>query len=117
MNHCVYSGRLTANPEPYYTPTGKLKVSFTLAVKRTYVGKDGKRMADFVNVAVWGNRGDACLKNLIQGQVATVEDEEHDEGYTNKDGRKIKYKVLVADNVEFGPKPRMLQIQLIRLHP
>ena len=55
MNIAILIGRLTRDPELRYIPsTGRPVATFSIAVDRTFVGKDGQKQADFFNIVVWG---------------------------------------------------------------
>ena len=53
MNICNYGvaiGRLVRQPKVYENKDGSHKIFYTLAVRRAFPGKKGKRDADFVNL-------------------------------------------------------------------
>ncbi|TQY38131.1 single-stranded DNA-binding protein, partial [Clostridioides difficile] len=55
MNQVVLVGRLTRDPELKYIPgTGTAVASFTIAVDRNYINKEGKRDTDFIPIEVIG---------------------------------------------------------------
>ena len=58
MNLTISRGRLTTDPEVRYTQDGDSVVSFVLAIpdRGRPKDKDGNFPADFVKMAVFGNR-------------------------------------------------------------
>ena len=56
LNQVVLIGNLTRDPELRYTPDGTPVASFTIAVNRPFVNRQGEREADFVPIVVWRKR-------------------------------------------------------------
>lgn len=69
MNKVMLLGRLTRDPEVRSTTTGKVVVSFTLAVNR----RTKDREADFINCVAWEKTAE-LIKNYCQKgrQIAVV---------------------------------------------
>lgn len=68
MNNVDLIGRLTKNPELKQTPTGKVVVSFSLAVPR----ESGKNQADFFNCQAWDKTAELICKYVVKGQQLGV---------------------------------------------
>jgi len=102
MNHIVIMGRLTRDPERRETQTGVPVTSFTLAVDRGYVSKDGgERQTDFIDVVAWRNTADFVAKYFTKGQMAAVSGRLQIRDWTDKDNNKRKSAEVIADHVYF----------------
>ncbi len=56
LNRVILIGRLTADPELRYTPTGLPVATFRLAVDRQK-NQQGEKQADFINIVAWQSAG------------------------------------------------------------
>ena len=74
MNNIILTGRLTKNVEVRHIPTtGTLVASFTLAVQRDYIKKDGTRDVDFIPVETMGKLAEFCVNYLSKGRLVAVQ--------------------------------------------
>src|SRR5208283_3740196 len=75
LNKVFLIGRLTRDPEMRYTPQGTPVTSFGLAVNREFSTKAGEKKEDtcFVNLVVWGKRGEIAAEYLKKGSLIFVE--------------------------------------------
>jgi len=102
MNQIVIMGRLTRDPELRHTPNGVAVASFSLAVDRGYVSKDGgERQTDFIDVVAWRNTAEFVSKYFVKGQMAAVTGRLQIRDWTDKDGNKRRSAEVVADNIYF----------------
>jgi len=102
MNHIVIMGRLTRDPERRETQTGTPVTSFSLAVDRGYVSRDGgERQTDFIDVVAWRNTADFVSKYFAKGQMCAVSGRLQMRDWTDKDGNKRRNAEVVADHVYF----------------
>lgn len=101
LNRIVLIGRLTRDPELRFTQSGKAVCAFTLAVDRPYVGADGNRETDFINIVVWNKLGENCAQYLAKGKLAAVDGRLQIRPYDDKNGQKRYATEVVADNVRF----------------
>lgn len=101
LNRIILIGRLTADPELRYTPTGTAVAQFTLAVDRQRANQNGEREADFINIVVWQKLGELCAQYLRKGKLAAVDGRLQIRSYTNNEGVKIRAAEVVAENVRF----------------
>lgn len=105
LNRIVLIGRLTKAPELRYTQSGKAVCGFTLAVDRPFVGQDGSREADFINIVAWGKQGESCGQYLSKGKLAAVDGRLQIRSYEGNDGRRRYITEVIADSVRFlSPK-------------
>ncbi len=101
LNHCVFIGRLTRDPELRYTPSGLAVTKFTLAVDRNYKNKAGEKDADFIDIIVWRQLAEICANNLEKGRLVSVEGALQIRSYDDKQSVKRKAAEIIADNVFF----------------
>lgn len=96
MNNCIFTGRLTKEPEAKSFESGKEKVSFTLAVDKEY--KKGE--ADFIPCVAWGDLGKNISKFLGKGSLVCVRGSLERRTY-EKDGEKRYIYEVNAQKVDF----------------
>lgn len=101
MNKIVLLGRLTKDPEVRVTPTEKTVCTFSLAVDRSFSGKNGQREVDFINIVTWNKTAELCGNSLKKGNRALVEGRLQIRSYDGKDGNKHYVTEVIADRVEF----------------
>jgi len=101
LNHCVFIGRLTREPELKYTPSGLAVTWFTLAVDRNFKNKAGEKEADFIDIIAWRQLAEICANNLDKGRLVSVEGALQIRSYTDKEGNKRRAAEIIADNVFF----------------
>jgi single-strand DNA-binding protein len=53
MNVVVLIGRMVADPELKYTPSGAAVCSFRVAVDRRFKSESGEKEADFIDIVAW----------------------------------------------------------------
>ena len=102
MNQVILVGRLAQNVElRYIAGTGTPVATFTVAVEREFVGKNGKREVDFIDVQTWGKSAENCSNYIGKGSLVSVQGSLRVEKYEDREGnRRISYRVN-ADRVQF----------------
>ena len=103
INVCVLSGRLTKAVELRATGSGTSVASFTMAVDD---GWGDKKKTYFLPVIVWQKAAEACAKSLVKGQMVTVKGRITTRNWDDQQGQRHYVTEIVADNVEFGRKPK-----------
>jgi len=102
MNQIVIMGRLTRDPELRHTPNGVPVASFSLAVDRPFVPKDGgEKQTDFIDVVAWRSTAEFVSKYFVKGQMAAVTGRLQIRDWTDKDNNKRRSAEVVADNIYF----------------
>lgn len=101
LNQVVLIGNLTRDPELRYTPDGTPVVSFTIAVNRPFVNREGTREADFVPIVVWRKRAETCSEYLMKGSQVAVEGRLQVRSYEDKDGVRKWVTEVIARRVDF----------------
>ena len=101
MNKVILIGRLTADPNLRYTQNGTPVATFTLAVDKPFVGEDGKRGADFIDIVAWRKLAEIVANNLEKGRLVAVEGRLQIRSYDDQNGVRRKAAEIVADQVKF----------------
>lgn len=101
MNNTTLIGRLTRDPELKYIPGSGTAVStFTIAVDRDYIKKDGTKETDFIPIEVMGKLAEVCANNLGKGRLVAVEGSIRVNLY-EKDGEKRTYTKVHTNKIKF----------------
>ena len=91
MNNIILTGRLTKDVEMRYIPvTGTPVATFTLAVQRDYIKKDGTRDVDFIPVEVIGKVAEFCKNYLSKGRLVAVQGSIRVDRYQDKNTQEFK---------------------------
>ena len=103
FNKCIFMGHLVRDPEVRSTQGGNSVCSFTLAMNDKYKSKSGEMIEDvcFIEVAIWGPRGEAFAKYHRKGQSAFVEGKLKLSKWEDKEGNKRSKHSLTAFGWEF----------------
>ena len=105
FNRVILMGNLTRDPEVRFTQSGQAICKVGLAVNRRF--KDSqtdqwKEEPTFVDVTIWGKRGEAFAKFHTKGKPAFVEGELRLDTWEDKNGGGKRSKLyVVANNWEF----------------
>ena len=107
MNNVVLIGRLCADPELRYTPSGVATCSFRLAVdkglskdKKQEMESKGQPTADFINIVVWGKQAENCANYLAKGRLVAIQGRLQSRSWETENGRRYVTEV-VANQVQF----------------
>ncbi|HFL2576656.1 TPA: single-stranded DNA-binding protein [Clostridioides difficile] len=101
MNNVAMIGRLTKDPELKYIPGSGAAVStFTIAIDRDYIKKDGTKETDFIPIEVMGKLAEVCANNLTKGRLIGVEGSIRVNSY-EKEGEKRTYTKVHANKIKF----------------
>lgn len=106
FNRVILIGRLTREPELRHTPGGTPVASFTLAVDREFVNRQGERETDFINIVAWRKLGETCANHLSKGRLVAVEGRLQIRSYDDSQGIRRKAAEVVANTVKFLDGPR-----------
>ena len=101
INNVVLIGRLTRDPELKMIPSsGTAVAEFSIAVNRPFAKENDKTKADFINIVVFGKRGENAAKYLEKGRLVGIEGRIQID-VMEKDGKNQYYTKIIASNVEF----------------
>ena len=101
MNLVVLTGRLTKDPEVRYTPTQKVVCSFTLAVDRPFLNREGVRESDFIPVVLWGKTAELVGNSCAKGHRLCVEGRMQVRSYEDKNKNRVWVTEVIGDRIEF----------------
>lgn len=103
FNKVVIMGNLTRDPEIRYTSSNRALARFSVAVNRTWKGRDGavQEQTDFIPVVVWGPQAENCEKYLAKGRPVLVEGRIQTRSYEAQTGEKRYVTEVQAENVVF----------------
>lgn len=104
FNKVILLGNLTADPETRTTPNGQSLASFSIAVNRSYVDRDGNRQdqTDFINCTAWGKTGETISKFFTKGRQILVEGRLQQRSWDDKDtGKKRSAIDVVVETFSF----------------
>jgi single-strand DNA-binding protein len=106
LNRIVLIGRLTADPELRYTPSGVPVVSFRLAVDRPFSSSSGEKQTDFINIVAWRQNAEFAANYLTKGRLVAVEGRLQVRQWTTQDGQRRQTAEVVVDRLQGLDRPR-----------
>ena len=98
MNSCIFTGRLTADPETRYTNDGKAVTTFNLAVDDGY---GDNKTTSFFRIVLFGKTAESAEKYLSKGRKVAVMGRAKQNSWTDKDGNKRQTVEFIAAAFEF----------------
>ena len=102
VNQVILMGRLTRDPEQRTTSTGKIIVSFSIAVDRG--GQDDS--ADFFNINAWEKLGELVMQYMTKGRRVLVQGRLRQDRWDDKEtGNKQSRVEVTATDVTFLDGP------------
>src|SRR5262245_21779263 len=106
LNRVTLSGRLVADPELKYLPSGTAVANLRLASNRGFTS-NGERRDDavFVDVEVYGKPGEALVQHKAKGDFLLVDGRLRQHTW-ERDGQRQSRLAIVADHVSFGPNTK-----------
>lgn len=76
QNQVILTGRLTRDPEIFFTPQGTAKCWFSIAVNQNYKDKasgEWKELVSYVPIVVWRQAAERCKEKLRKGSPVHIE--------------------------------------------
>ena len=111
MNVVVLVGRLVADPELKYTPSGVAVATFRIAVDRRFKSESGEKATDFFDVVAWRQRAEFASNYLAKGQRIAISGSLQQRSWVQQDGQK-RWKIeVVAENLQGLDRPQAAQQQ------
>ena len=102
INQVILLGRLTRDPEQRTTASGKIVVSFSIAVDR----QSQDDQADFFNITAWDKLGDLVMQYLSKGRRVLIQGRLRQDSWEDKDTGKRQSRIEVtASDVTFLDGP------------
>lgn len=104
LNSISIMGRLTREPELKHTSQGVPVCTITLAVERDFVGQDGRREADFIDVVCWRGTAELVARWFRKGLLVAVEGRLQSRRWADQYGQNRTGWEVVADSVYFAER-------------
>ncbi len=88
-------------------PSGKPVVSFGVATNRIWKDQQGNQQkeAEFHNVVVFGRQAEIANQYLAKGRSVFIEGRLRTSNWNAQDGTKRSRTEIIAERVQFGPRP------------
>lgn len=99
VNSVNVIGRLTGEPSVKYTTNGTCVAKFSIAVNRKK-DKQGKEVADFFEVTLWGLQAEKLSQYLGKGKQVAVNGRLQQERWNGSDGKAYSKVSIVADTLQ-----------------
>lgn len=108
LNKSFILGNLTRDPELKKLNSGTAVCSFSVATNKVYRDKDGnkKESTDYHNIVVFGKMAENTAMYMRKGSQVLIEGRIQTRSWEDKDGNKKYRTEIVADQVQFGNKPK-----------
>lgn len=103
MNKVILVGRLTRDPEIWYSQGASqiTTAKFSLAVDRRFK-REGEPEADYFNCSAFGKQAEFAEKYLKKGIKMIVTGRIQNDNYTNKNGEKVYSVKVMVEELEFA---------------
>ncbi len=102
INQVILMGRLTRDPEQRTTTSGRMVVSFSIAVDR----QTQDDQADFFDVTAWEKLGELVMQYLSKGRRVLVQGRLRQDSWEDKETGKRRSRIeVVASDVTFLDGP------------
>jgi single-strand DNA-binding protein len=103
VNKVILVGRLGADPDMRYTPSGQGVCELRVATSESWNDKNGQRQerTEWHRVVVWGKRAEICSKYLSKGRQVYIEGRIQTRNYDDKEGNKRYITEVIANDVQF----------------
>lgn len=108
LNRAIVIGNLTRDPELRALPSGMQVATFGVATNSVWRDKEGNKKEDtqFHNIVVFGRQAETTAQYLKKGSSCLVEGRMQTRSWDDKTSGEKKYRAeIVADRVQFGPRP------------
>lgn len=104
MNRVVLIGRLTKEPELYYTKQGVAYARVCVAVNRGFRNSLGEQQVDFINCVVWRKSAENVTEYCKKGSLVGITGRIHTRNYEDDQGKRIYITEVVIENITFWRK-------------
>ena len=106
LNKAFIFGNVTRDPELRSLPSGVPVATFGVATNRVWKNQSGARQEDteFHNVVVFGRQAETTSQYLKKGSSVFVEGRLQTRSWDSEGVKKYRTEI-VADRVQFGPRP------------
>ena len=107
VNKVIIIGRLGADPEVRYTPSGSAVANFSVATSEQWTDKSGEKQerTEWHRIVAWGRTGEICGEYLHKGKQVYVEGRLQTRSWEDRDGNKRYTTEIVAQTVQMLGSP------------
>lgn len=102
MNLVMLVGRMTHDPEPFTTSTGKSKVEFGLATNEF---RNGQRSTEYHNCVAWDKLADVIVNHGRSGRLLELTGRLVTRSFTTRAGAEAKKTEIVLNTMNFLDRP------------
>lgn len=106
LNVVALVGRLVADPELKYTPSGVAVSTLTIAVDRRFKSESGEKQTDFFDIVCWRQSAEFAANYLSKGRLVSVQGKLQQRSWVQQDGQKRSKVEVVADSIQGLDRPR-----------
>lgn len=106
LNSVVLIGRMVADPELKYTPSGVAVTTFTIAVDRRFKSESGEKQTDFFDIVAWRQSAEFAANYLAKGRLVAVQGKLQQRSWVQQDGQKRSKVEVVAENLQGLDRPK-----------
>lgn len=113
VNKVILVGRLGADPEIRYTPSGAAVANFTLATSENWKDKDGNKQekTEWHKIVVFSKLAEICGQYLNKGKQIYIEGRIQTRQWEDRDGNKKYTTEIVANQMQMLGSPSQGQKQ------
>jgi len=111
MNVVMLIGRLVADPELKYTPSGVAVCTFRIAVDRRGRSETGEQQTDFIDIVAWRQLAELVANYMGKGRLVGVQGRLQIRSWVQPDGQRRSKAEVVADQIQFLDKPKEAQLE------
>lgn len=101
INRFVGVGRLVADPELKYTPSGVPMCKFRIAINRPFSSQQGEKEADFISCIAWRKQAESLANFMKKGSLIGIEGRIQTGSFDGQDGKKVYTTDVIAEAVQF----------------
>ena len=104
INKAILIGRLGADPEVRYTPSGVAVANFNIATSEEWKDKETgekKERTEWHRIVVWSKLGELCGEYLSKGRQVYIEGRIQTRSWDDRDGNKRYTTEIIATDVQF----------------
>ncbi len=116
INRIFLTGRLVADPEIKYTPSGSEVAQFRIAVNRNYKAKGSEQWQEetfFITIIAWNRLAEKVEKTFKKGQSVMVEGRLRIRDYEVDGVKKWMTEVIANDLKAFAPVVKETEVEEI----
>ncbi len=100
LNRVILIGRLVADPELRYTPSGLPVASMRIAVDRIRSKEATERQTDFINLVAWRQQAEFAANYLGKGRLIAVDGRLQIRQWQTQDGQKRTSAEVVVERIQ-----------------